>query len=150
MQFLIHFRPKIVDAQLTGSRTSIQLKWTVPEDARRTQWAYAVFYGSNMEDIYQQENRKSVAQPGVTSETVEGLDSCESYTFGVAVVGPSGIGRLSPPVTRETKYSPGAPPKGVRVKVEGADMTVTWNASCSKVGRNLLPTFKFTVCTVFT
>lgn len=51
-----------------------------------------------------------------TGLTVRGLQACQSYAFAVSVVGPVGFGPASEPATVETKYSPGAPPRDLKVR----------------------------------
>ncbi len=130
--YITPFSPKIQKARLTDTRTSVELNWTVPPDTRRTTWEYGVFYGASMDEIYGRGNERR-APVGNTSLTVDGLDSCESYIFAVAVMGPRGVGRLSDPVTEVTKYSPVAPPKDLRLEVDERNMKIKWNASCPQV-----------------
>ena len=104
---------EISKANLTPtSGTSIRLSWN---KAKGTQdWTYAVFYGRNMVEMISEGVKATTKE---TSITVERLHACESYTFVVAIHGPFGMGPPSPPFSKSTKFSPGAPPKNLQVSV---------------------------------
>lgn len=61
--------------------------------------------------------------------------SCESYSFAVAIVGPEGYGRPSQPVVKNTKFSPGAPPKNLQVSRNNktSALEISWEASCPQI-----------------
>ncbi len=133
--------PNIIEAKLTSkSRTAVHLVWATPEgnaDASEegNNWEYGIFHGASMDEVRERKNKVKMISGGARSATVDLLNACQSYTFVVAVAGPSdgSFGRPSEPKTVFTKYSPGAPPKDLRAVVSGSNMTVTWSASCPEV-----------------
>ena len=71
-----------------------------------------------------------------SSFTVRHLDACQSYSFVVAIVGDKGYGPPSAPLSKLTKYSPGAPPKNLKAELDPINKTrivLTWQSSCSAV-----------------
>jgi hypothetical protein len=131
-------KPIITEAQISPeSGTSIKLSWKLPDDEKRrnnVSWTYGVFYGRNEGELLRSGIRANVSDR--KSFTVEHLQSCESYSFVVAVTGPEGIGPASDPVSKVSKYSPGAPPKNVTASIDSSSptlMLITWQASCKEV-----------------
>ena len=136
-------RPNINDAIISAqSANAIKLTWTLEADEKRKEgWQFGVFYGLKQSDLSVVRN---VTHD--TSFTVTGLESCESYTFVVAVVGSgpesqtnSGrIGSFGPPspfYSKATKYSAGAPPKHLKAVLEDdTTIVLSWDASCPTVG----------------
>lgn len=130
-------RPDITNAQLSPySGTAIKLTWDLPPDTKdddnAVTWNYGVFYGTSQSDLINGGQRATTTD---TSFTVSGLHSCESYSFVVAIVGPKGFGPPSAPHTKATKYSPGAPPKNLKARLDPSvnAITLTWSASCPNV-----------------
>ncbi len=132
-------RPEFTKANLTPeSGTAIELEWKLPDEETEKQgWNYTVYYGLSLFDILAGNNTKSVFN--ATSVTIDHLVSCESYIFVVAIVGPRGFGPASRPLTNSSKYSPGAAPKNLAVKVNSANLTmdITWDASCPEIDDNI-------------
>ena len=105
-------KPQISKANLAPTAgTSIKLTWN---KAKGQPWTYAVFYGRNIEEMITEGVRQTTTD---TSLQIDRLHACESYTFVVAISGPKGMGPPSPPFSKSTKFSPGAPPKNLQVSL---------------------------------
>ena len=105
-------KPQISKANLAPTAgTSIKLTWN---KAKGQAWTYAVFYGRNIEEMITEGVRQTTTD---TSLQIDRLHACESYTFVVAISGPKGMGPPSPPFSKSTKFSPGAPPKNLQVSL---------------------------------
>jgi hypothetical protein len=131
-------QPIIADAQITPDRgTSIKLTWKLAADEKRKDgWTYGIYYGTTATELLEMSRLRSADMTTQdTTKTISGLDSCESYSFVVCIVGPSGTGQASKVFTKSTKYSPGAPPKNLMATINEINMgmTITWEASCPKV-----------------
>ncbi len=122
----------MTSADLTNVRTSMRVKWTLPDGYKARDYDYTVFYGIKMDEIMHKKNKLEV-KSGDTEVTIDKLASCENYLFVVAITGPKSISHVSNPISKATKYSPGAPPKGLKVTIDEHVMNITWNASCSQV-----------------
>lgn len=73
------------------------------------------------------------------SATAHNLAACEQHTFAVGVVGPLGVGPLSPLQTISTEFSPRAAPKSLKVLTDphtGA-MSITWSSSCPYISQDI-------------
>ena len=128
-------KPIITDAQVTPeSGTSVKLTWKLADDEKRTTgWTYGIFYGTNPETLLLNGQRNVTDGQ---SFTVRHLEACESYSFVVAIVGPTGFGLPSNVFTKQTKYSPGAAPKNLKAELDKENRTrvvLTWQSSCSTV-----------------
>ena len=134
-------QPIVQSAAVKGS--SVKLTWGLKFDEKRKNaktWQYGVFYGLNQRELRTLRNTTTDL-----SMTVTGLQSCESYTFIVAIVGPSkqiggefgGFGPPSEPFTKATKYDVGAPPKHLKALVQDeVQIALAWDASCPRVDDN--------------
>lgn len=110
--------------------TTAKLAWLPPQDARKVDWEYGIYYALNAQDLFE---TTFITTKQLTIH-VDDLLPCEQYIFSVGIVGPLGIG----PISRDfkivmTHVSPRAPPKDVIVTQDSSDassMIVRWSASC--------------------
>jgi len=64
--------------------------------------------------------------------------ACQNYQFIVAIADERGYGPASVPISKTTKYSPGAPPKNLKAELKGDDpltVNITWQPSCPETDR---------------
>lgn len=129
----------VTDGKVTPeSGTSIKLIWELAADEkRRSNWEYGIYYGVSFADIIAKGKTNETVRDD-TKFTVTKLNSCENYAFAVAIVGPKGIGPPSELFFKRTKYSPGAPPKNVDIKIsDKLEMIIKWEASCPVVNEDI-------------
>uniref|UniRef100_A0A1B6DW73 Sortilin-related receptor n=1 Tax=Clastoptera arizonana TaxID=38151 RepID=A0A1B6DW73_9HEMI len=117
--------------------TTVKLSWEHPKDPRKVNWKYGIYYGLNLTDLIT--GPKNITEN--MTATIKDLSACESYIFGVGLVGPYGLGPLSGNFqTKATYFNSKAPPKNFRVFTEPSNsslMLITWSSSCPVMNDNV-------------
>ena len=130
-------QPIITDAQLGTLGTTVKLSWKLADDEKRTGgWVYGIYYGTNAKRLL--ENAKARAKTSttkLTTHSLEGLGSCESYSFVVCIIGPNGTGPASKVYTKSTKFAPGDAPKNLRATIDPHEMSmlIQFDPSCPEM-----------------
>ena len=130
-------QPVITDAQLGTLGTTVKLSWKLADDEKRTEgWVYGIYYGTDAKRLL--ENAKARAKTSTTNQTthsLEGLGSCESYSFVVCIIGPNGTGPASKVYTKSTKFAPGDAPKNLRATIDEREMSmlIQFEPSCPEM-----------------
>ncbi|KAF5282013.1 hypothetical protein FQA39_LY00537 [Lamprigera yunnana] len=110
--------------------TSVKLIWERPQDKRKANWVYGIYYGLTEEETLEKPRLNTTD----TFITVTNLEVCESYIFSVGLVGPLGIGNISHgSPTIMTSLNKKAAPKSLIVTQDPQDhltMVLSWSASC--------------------
>ena len=90
-------QPVITDAQLGTLGTTVKLSWKLADDEKRTEgWLYGIYYGTDARRLLENAKAKSKSSTtNLTTHSLEGLGSCESYSFVVCIIGPRGTGPAS-------------------------------------------------------
>lgn len=104
--------------------------------ASQTDYKYGIFYGLKQSEMGILRN-----ETFDNSFVVHSLESCESYTFMVAVVGNATsrfYGLPSPPFSKETAFSPGAAPKRLTASLmANGSIKLEWEASCKTMKESI-------------
>lgn len=134
--------PEVSDVKTFHNPEYVNLRWKEVKTNSNANILYGVYYGTSMDELFETPRIKTEN----LSVNITNLRPCESYIFGVGVIGPVGPGPLGRRLTTiETKYNEKKAPKNLDIVIDNVkqDMTITWEHTCPLSG--ISPAYVITI-----
>lgn len=122
--------PEIQNLLINKDGDNVKLSWSKPAMASNEKLTYGIYFGTNLEELFDLPKHKTKETSFVLSDLYE----CQSYLIGVGIIGPVGPGPLNKnPRAFETHFSDRKAPKNLSVSFDDTKhtMEISWEHSCS-------------------